>query len=130
MLPSCSALTKYKCNREYAAKKGMEDALAGRMARPGSLDGNSCEGEYTGATFSKDYAYGFTQKQKELCQKATVGAWGKADGDQGLAGKPQSSKLALCTELPGHKALAAEYEAQFSKAYCSVFGTCRADAGA
>ena len=33
-LSSC-ALFRYKCNREYAAKKGMDDAANARTAMPG-----------------------------------------------------------------------------------------------
>ena len=63
-LSSCAALTRYKCNREYAAKKGMEDAAAGLVSMPSRLDGSSCEGDYSPSAFSKDYNYGFQQKKQ------------------------------------------------------------------
>lgn len=132
-LASCAALTRYKCNREYAAKKGMEDADAGRISQPSRLDGNSCEGDYSASTFSKDYTYGFQQRKQEICQAGQVAGFGRKDGEDGNTNKPQKAKLALCSDLSNYKKLEATYEAEFKKAFCSparaaTMGTQRAQA--
>lgn len=119
LFSSCAALQRYKCNREYAAKKGMEDADAGRLSMPGRLEGNSCDGEYSGPTFSKDYMYGFQQRKQEICQANAVAGYGRADGEAGNASKPQKAKLALCAELKEARKLEATYEAEFKKAFCA-----------
>ena len=128
---SCAALTRYRCNREYAAKKGMEDASAGLTAQPSRLDGESCEGDYSSATFAKDYNYGFQQKKKEICQVSAAAASGQADGAAGQAGKPQKARLNLCADMRGSSKLEAAYEREFKKAFCSPsraaeLGTARA----
>jgi hypothetical protein len=116
---SCAALTRYKCNREYAAKKGMEDANGGLSSMPGKLDGSSCEGEYSPSDFSKDYNYGFHQKKGEICQLSSAVAAGKTDGDLGNAAKPQKAKFNLCQDTKIFSKLVNSYDAEFNKAYCS-----------
>lgn len=118
-LSSCAALTRYKCNREYAAKKGMEDASAGLTSMPSRLDGSSCEGEYTASSFSKDYNYGFQQKKQEICQLSTATAFGRTDGEAGLSAKPQKAKLNLCSEMREMRKFESTYENEFKKGYCS-----------
>lgn len=134
-LSSCAALTRYKCNREYAAKKGMEDASAGLVSQPSRLDGNSCEGDYSAATFSKDYNYGFQQKKMEVCQVSAAAATGRTDGEAGQANQPQKTKLNLCSDLKDAKKIEAAYDSAFKKAYCaparaSAAGIARAQAWA
>lgn len=119
-LSSCAALTRYKCNREYAAKKGMEDAAAGLTSMPSRLDGSSCEGDYSPSSFSKDYAAGFQQKKQEVCQLPAATAYGHADGEAGLGAKPQRAKLQLCSDLKEMKKLEAAYDGAFKKTYCST----------
>lgn len=116
---SCAALTKYRCNRDYAVKKGMEDADAGRLAQPARTEGNSCEGEYSPSDFSKDYIYGFQQKKQEVCQVTTLANSGRADGEAGNMNKPQKAKLGLCGDMKNAKQLENAYENEFRKAYCA-----------
>jgi hypothetical protein len=128
---SCAALTRYKCNREYAAKKGMEDASAGLSSQPSRLDGESCEGDYSAATFAKDYNYGFQQKKKEICQVSAASASGHADGEAGAIAKPQKARLSLCAGERNSAQLEAAYEREFKKSFCSSsraaeLGTARA----
>lgn len=118
-LSSCAALMRYKCNREYAAKKGMEDAEAGRLSQPSRLEGNSCEGEYTASSFSKDYNYGFQQKKSEICQTSSAANFGRSDGEQGASQRPQKAKLALCSDTKDMRRLEAAYESEFLKSYCA-----------
>lgn len=124
---SCAALTRYKCNREYAARKGMEDANSGQLSMPGRLEGSSCEGEYSPSDYSKDYNYGFQQKKAEICQLATATAAGKTDGDLGNTAKPQKTKFQICQDQPVFRKLEPAYESAFQKAFCS---TTRASASA
>lgn len=119
LISSCAALTRYKCNREYAVKKGMEDAEAGRISQPSRTDGSSCEGDYSGATFSKDYLYGFQQKKNEICQVTMAAQLGKTDGEQGNTGKPSKGKLSLCSDTKNAEKLQSTYEKEFKKSYCS-----------
>ncbi|MGZ3696377.1 MAG: hypothetical protein ACXVBL_19015, partial [Bdellovibrionota bacterium] len=119
LFSSCAALTRYKCNREYAAKKGMEDADAGRLSMPSRLDGSSCEGEYSPSDFSKDYNYGFHQKIQEVCQAGSVANYGRADGEAGNVNKPQKAKLGLCADSKDAKKLDSIYEGEFRKAFCA-----------
>jgi hypothetical protein len=133
LFSSCAALQRYKCNREYAAKKGMEDADAGRLSMPARLDGASCDAEYSPSDFSKDYNYGFRQKQGEICQLTSVANYGRIDGEAGSLNKPQKAKLGLCNDTKDAKKLEATYEAEFRKAFCaparaSTLGTQRAQA--
>lgn len=125
-LSSCAALTRYKCNREYAAKKGMEDASSGLISMPSRLDGSSCEGEYTASSFSKDYNYGFQQKKQEICQLSTAMAFGRTDGEAGLSAKPQKAKLNLCSDMREMRKLEATYENEFKKGFCSPARAARA----
>lgn len=113
-LPSC-ALFRYKCNREYAAKKGMDDAVNGRTAMPGRLEGNSCDGDYSASDYSKDYNYGFQQKKTEVCSPATAATWGRADGEAGNAAKPQKGKLGMCED----NRLYVLFDNEFKKAFCA-----------
>jgi hypothetical protein len=119
-LSSCAALTRYKCNREYAAKKGMEDASAGLTSMPSRLDGSGCEGEYSASSFSKDYNYGFQQKKQEICQLSTAMAFGRTDGEAGLSAKPQRTKLNLCSDLRDMRKFESAYDNEFKKGYCSA----------
>jgi hypothetical protein len=114
-LSSC-ALLRYKCNREYAAKKGMDDASNGRTSMPGRLDGNSCDGgDYSPSDYSKDYNYGFQQKKNEVCAPATAATWGRADGEAGADAKPQKGKLGMCED----NRLYVLYDKEFAKAFCA-----------
>jgi hypothetical protein len=117
---SCAALTRYKCNREYAAKKGMDDANNGLSSMPGKLDGSSCEGDYSPSSFAKDYDYGFHQKKAEICQLANAAAAGKTDGDLGNSQKPQKAKFQLCQDSRNFAKFESTYEAEFQKAFCSA----------
>ncbi|MGZ3720342.1 MAG: hypothetical protein ACXWR1_18485, partial [Bdellovibrionota bacterium] len=112
--PSC-ALLRYKCNREYAAKKGMDDAANARTAMPGRLEGNSCDGDYSASDYSKDYNYGFQQKKNEVCAPATAATWGRADGEAGNAAKPQKAKLGFCED----NRLYVLFDSEFKKAFCA-----------
>lgn len=116
---SCAALTRYKCNREYAARKGMEDANNGQISMPGRLEGSSCEGEYSPSDYSKDYNYGFQQKKAEICQVQAATAAGKTDGDLGNSAKPQKAKFQICQDQPVFRKLDPAYEAAFQKSFCS-----------
>lgn len=116
---SCAALTRYKCNPEYAAKKGMEDAAAGNLSQPARLEGNSCEGDYSAATYSKDYNQGFQRKKQEICQISAAAASGRTDGESGQTGKPQKTRLNLCSDQRDAGKFEAAYEKEFKKAYCS-----------
>jgi hypothetical protein len=113
-LPSC-ALLRYKCNREFAAKKGMDDAVNGRTAMPGRLEGNSCDGDYSASDYSKDYNYGFQQKKTEVCSPATAATWGRADGEAGNAAKPAKGKLGMCED----NRLYVLFDSEFKKAFCA-----------
>ncbi|MCO5142259.1 MAG: hypothetical protein M9962_04120 [Oligoflexia bacterium] len=133
LFTSCAALTRYKCNREYAVKKGMEDADAGRLSQPSRTEGSSCEGDYSGATFSKDYLYGFQQKKNEICQITMASQLGKTDGEQGNTNKPNKGKLSLCVDLKNSQKLQSAYDKEFQKSYCSAsrasnLGSARAQA--
>jgi hypothetical protein len=114
LFPSC-AILRYKCNREYAAKKGMDDAVNGRTAMPGRLEGNSCDGDYSASDYSKDYNYGFQQKKNEICMPATAATWGRADGEAGAEAKPQKGKLGMCED----NRLYVLYDNEFKKAFCA-----------
>jgi hypothetical protein len=114
LFPSC-ALLRYKCNREYAAKKGMDDAANARTAMPGRLEGNSCDGDYSASDYSKDYNYGFQQKKNEICAPATAATWGRADGEAGADGKPQKAKLGMCED----NRLYVLYDTEFKKSFCA-----------
>ncbi len=119
LLTSCAALTRYKCNREYAVKKGMEDASNGQISMPSRNEGSSCEGDYSPSSFSKDYNYGFHQKKNEICQLTTIASWGRTDGEQGASNKPQKAKLTLCQDMPIAKKLESTYETEFKKSFCA-----------
>ena len=132
-LGSCAALSRYKCNPEYAAKKGMEDADAGRTSQPSRAEGSSCEGEYTASTFSKDYNQGFQKRKAEICQLGNAAGFGRKDGEEGNTNKPQKGKLALCNDMKDYRKLEAAYENEFRKSLCaparaSSVGTARARA--
>jgi|GEM_PF-6347250 len=116
---SCAALMRYKCNKEYAAKKGMEDANAGATSMPARLEGNSCDGEYSASDYSKDYNYGFQLKKGEICQATEAAKFGRNDGENGSANRPSKSRLGICADTKDVKRLEATYEAEFKKAYCA-----------
>lgn len=114
-LSSCAAIRRMKCNREYAAKKGMEDADAGRVSMPGRLEGNSCVDEYAPSEFSKDYNYGFEMRKNEICQGSMAANFGRTDGEAGASTRPTKTRLGLCE----NKKLEAIYESEFTKSYCA-----------
>ena len=118
-LSSCAALMRYKCNKEYAAKKGMEDADRGQTSMPQRLEGNSCDGEYSASDFSKDYNYGFMMKKNEICQVTEAAKFGRNDGEAGASNRPTKSRLGICADTASVKKLEATYEAEFKKAYCA-----------
>jgi hypothetical protein len=119
-LSSCSALTRYRCNSQYAFQKGMEDAGAGRTAMPGRRDGESCDGDYTGVTFSKDYAAGFQQKKREICNTNNAANAGRTDGTAGATGKPGKQALSLCVDERDARKIEQAYDGEFLKAFCSI----------
>lgn len=114
-LSSCAAIRRLTCNREYAAKKGMEDADAGRVSMPGRLEGNKCVDEYAPSDFSKDYNYGFEMRKNEICQASMAANFGRTDGEAGASGRPTKTRLGLCE----NKKLEAVYETEFTKTYCA-----------
>lgn len=117
---SCAALMRYKCNKEWAAKKGMEDAEQGRTAMPGRLEGGTCDsgGDYSATDFSKDYNYGFLKKKDEVCQPSSAAGWGRNDGEAGNGNRPQKTKLRLCEDR-GLAKLESIYEKEFQKSFCA-----------
>ncbi len=117
---SCAALMRYKCNKEFAAKKGMEDAENGRTAMPGRLEGGNCDsgGDYSASDFSKDYNYGFLKKKDEVCQASTAAGWGRADGEAGNGNRPSKTKLRLCEDR-GLAKLESIFEKEFVKSFCA-----------
>jgi hypothetical protein len=119
LLSSCAALTRYKCNPEYATKKGMEDAAAGLLSQPARTEGNSCEGDYSASTYSKDYNAGFQRKKQEICQVTAAAATGRTDGEAGQTNKPQKTRLNLCADSRDAAKLEAAYEREYKKAYCA-----------
>lgn len=117
---SCAALTRYKCNREYAAKKGMEDAEAGRTSQPAKLEGGSCEGDYSASSFTKDYLYGYDQKKAEVCHSGMATTLGRLDGEAGNLAKPQKAKLQLCSDMRDFAKYQTTYDNEFQKSYCGA----------
>jgi hypothetical protein len=118
-LSSCAAIRRMKCNKEYAAKKGMEDADAGRTSMPARLEGNNCSDEYSPSDFSKDYNYGFMMKKNEICQVTEAAKFGRTDGENGASNRPTKSRLGICKDVASIKKLEATYEAEFKKSYCA-----------
>lgn len=118
-LSSC-ALMRYMCNKEYAAKKGMQDAEAGLTSMPGRLEGGKCDGggDYAASDFSKDYNYGFLKKKEEVCQLSTAAAWGRADGEAGDGNRPNKTKLRLCEDM-NFARLNGVYDKEFQKSFCA-----------
>lgn len=117
---SCAAIMRMKCNPEYAAKKGMEDAEKGLLSQPSKTEGASCEGEYSPSSFSKDYMAGFGRKKAEVCQVSMAASYGKADGDAGNGQKPQKAKLSLCSESRDYKKIENAYEREFMTSFCAL----------
>ncbi len=118
-LSSCAMLTRYRCNKEYAAKKGMEDADKGQTSMPSRLEGNSCDGEYSASDFSKDYNYGFMMKKNEICQVTEAAKFGRADGENGDSNRSSKARLGICKDVASIKKLEGTYEAEFKKSYCA-----------
>jgi hypothetical protein len=116
---SCAALTRYKCNREYAVRKGMEDAAAGLSSQPSRAEGSSCSGEYSPSDYSKDYAYGFQQKKLEICTPTAAAASGRTDGELGQANRPQKGRLVICSDVKDARRIETAYETEFKKAFCA-----------
>jgi hypothetical protein len=119
LLSSCAMIQKLKCNKEYAAKKGMEDVEKGQLSQPGALEGNSCEGDYSASQFRNDYLYGFNQKKAEICQPSYAAKLGAEDGDAGLTNKPSLTKISVCSDVSGYKNFQTVYQTEFNKSYCS-----------